>query len=463
MKKLFSIFLLSFLSLGLFSQQTIIRGTLKNGKDDVVYLVKYKDLISYEDEIISQTTIEHDGSFVLLADPGKTIYALLLTGMVGADIYLEPGTQLRLEVTADSNAQPLAYSQETSLELNFLNDSPLNRNILDSDVLYNDFIMEHFDAIYKHRKHYLIDTLRKRLERSFEGFDNAYFENYIEYKIAGIEHFARKKSLETIAREHFIGKPVRYQNTEYMYLFHQLFDEYFISKSRQVDVVSFITAIKNKDGFDVFREMAWQDELLNKDERLLEMVLLNTLKELHNIPAIDRDQIILILNEAKTKLNHEENRKIASNLFAKFTRLKPGTPAPDFILPGLSTDSLSRQQLEGKITFINFWNLDCRSCIASLDSIANVYDHFKDDIRIVSISTDKDTFTASEFVKKKGYPWPFLHFNNQYEVLYNYRVFTFPHNILLDKQGNVLRYPAKLPAEHIKDVLRRYSNSAAGN
>lgn len=449
--------------MGLFSQQTTIRGTLKNGKGDVVYLVKYKDMISYEDEIISRTIAKNDESFELKAEVGETIYAILSTGMIGADIYLQPGAHLKLEVIADPGAQPLAYSQEAGLELNFLSDSPLNRNILDADALYNDFIMEHFDAIYKHRKHHLIDTLRQRLKRSFEGFDMAYFENYIAYKIAGIEHFARKKSLATIAGEHFIGKPVRYQNTEYMYLFHQLFDEYFISKSRQVDVVSFITAIRNKDGFDAFWKIAQKDELLKEDNRLLEMVLLNTIKELHNIPAIDRDHIILILKEAETKLNHKENRKIASNLITKFTRLKVGTPAPDFTLPGLNSDSLSRQQLEGKITFINFWNLDCRSCIATLDSIAKVYDRFNDAIRIVSISTDKDPFAASRFVETKGYPWTFLHFNKQFEVLYNYRVFTFPHNILLDEEGNVLRYPAKLPAEQIEDVLRKYSVRATGN
>lgn len=287
---------------------------------------------------------------------------------------------------------------------------------------------------------------------------NSYFSSYVKYKFASIEHFARQKSLQTVIGEYIINQPVLYNNIEYMAFFHQVFDDYLFSFSQEVDISDLVKSIKEKGNYRDIYEMARKDTTLKKDERILEMVLMNTLNELYNYQGIDRPKIIRILKEAKAQMGYEENISIASNLINKLTALNMGTKAPLFKLPDLYGDMISLEDFKDKIVYLNFWNLRCNPCIAELDSIAKINNFFKNSIAFVSISTDDDIALVRKFVEQKKYDWNFLNYDQVYDVLREYQVVTFPANILIDKSGKVIKHPAKLPAENLQMIINRIAN-----
>ena len=52
--------------------------------------------------------------------------------------------------------------------------------ILEFDNLYNNFLINNFDAIYKGRKKSLVYEFREEIENKYDTIQNEYFKNYME-------------------------------------------------------------------------------------------------------------------------------------------------------------------------------------------------------------------------------------------------------------------------------------------
>lgn len=457
MNKSLFILLFLFIPVFVFSQKINMHGEINKSHAGGIEIVKYADMISFEPEVIANTTIDSNRNFNLQFDINETIFAFIRNGLNQGELYLQSGNNYNLQLIIDTNNQPLAYSQQVNLKLNFITPDSLNKRIRYFNQMYNNFIIKNFNRIYKSRKHYLIDTLQKFVKQRF-GKMNSYFSNYVKYKFASIEHFSRKKSLETVINEYIINQPVLYNNIEYMAFFHQVFDDYLFSFSKSVDISDLVKSIKEKGNYLDIYEMASKDTTLRKNNRVIEMVLLNTINELYNYRDIDRNKIINILKAAEQVMLYKENRNIAANLVKKLTKLNPGTSAPPFTLPDQCGKNVSLDGFKGKIVYLNFWNLRCRPCIAELDSIAKINNLFENALDFVSISTDYDTNMVRKFIERKGYNWTFLNFDHNYQLLRDYQVMTFPANILIGKKGKILKHPAKLPAENLQMIINRIAN-----
>lgn len=104
-----------------------------------------------------------------------------------------------------------------------------------------------------------------------------------------------------------------------------------------------------------------------------------------------------------------------------------------------SGKSVSLQELDGKVVFINFWATWCPPCIAEMPSMNQLYAQFKDDERVVFIFVDADSRLdkAQAFLDKKKYDLPVYQLvTNIPETLF---AGSLPTTVVLDKQG-VIRY-----------------------
>jgi hypothetical protein len=88
-----------------------------------------------------------------------------------------------------------------------------------------------------------------------------------------------------------------------------------------------------------------------------------------------------------------------------------------------------------------------------------LYEKYKKDIVIVSISIDKKRKKAERFVKRKPYPWYFVHFDDNYELLENYKVKTIPLYYLIDSKGKILLSPAPRSEELDKYLAEFFAKS----
>lgn len=459
MKFRFILIVLAVLPLFTFSQASI-EGQTKNAQGKKITLSTYADMISYLEKTLASARIADDGTYTLEVPAKKVGFYNISIDFQTAEFYLQPDQHYMVNIEYDNVNSQISFTNPVSLKYELIQpDSGLNQNIQVVNAIYNDFILGNFNAIYKRKQKHLLDSLKKYIHKAIKDTTNEYLKNYIRYKIASVEQFARIKSREKIAEEYLIGREVLYNNVEYMAFFNQYFDKYFAATSREIGWDELAFAINESADFNAFMAVIEKDRLLSRNRRILEMVVLKELQNLYYLEGMEKENIRMFLSMAGTSFKYPENRDIAVNVIRKLTYLKTGTKAPDFQLPDFMGTLIELSDLTDRPTFINFWNLSCKPCLDELDSIAAYKTQLNNRIRFISVSTDTDVVAAQKFVAHKEYGWTFLHYNEDYQLLKDYQVRTYPHNIIIDQEGDVIKYPAKLPGESMKNMLRNISRA----
>jgi len=149
-----------------------------------------------------------------------------------------------------------------------------------------------------------------------------------------------------------------------------------------------------------------------------------------------------------------ENRKLAENLLIRMKRLQPGSPAPDFKLAGVSGKyEYQLSDFSGKFIYLAFFESGNPACQSELDLIRDIYDEYRNKVAFVAISVDKDPGKLTEYLKKAELPWLVLHYSGNIDLLENYDASTFPHFLLIDEKGRILRCPAPSPSENVQKLF----------
>ena len=146
----------------------------------------------------------------------------------------------------------------------------------------------------------------------------------------------------------------------------------------------------------------------------------------------------------------------AENLIYMLTKLKPGTKAPEFSLRDREQKELSLQSLQGKPVLLCFWTTYCQACLSEMDLIKPLFDKYQENVHFVSISADKYFSKMLFFINlKSDWVWTFVHVGDQPDVLKDYDVRTYPLFVLIDKAGNIYKYPAELPGSGLEAEVQK--------
>jgi len=100
-------------------------------------------------------------------------------------------------------------------------------------------------------------------------------------------------------------------------------------------------------------------------------------------------------------------------------------------------ESVSTENLKGKVVFINFWASWCPPCRAEMPSIVKLYKQFKNDERyvFVFINEDDDKQKAINYLKKEGFDLPIM--TSASSISQELYSGTLPTTIILNKAGEV--------------------------
>jgi thiol-disulfide isomerase/thioredoxin len=82
--------------------------------------------------------------------------------------------------------------------------------------------------------------------------------------------------------------------------------------------------------------------------------------------------------------------------------------AEPMIFKNADGELLTTESLKGKIVFINFWASWCPPCLAEMPSIQKLFDHYRNDSRIVFIMADADNkvVESTSFLRKRSIELP---------------------------------------------------------
>lgn len=154
--------------------------------------------------------------------------------------------------------------------------------------------------------------------------------------------------------------------------------------------------------------------------------------------SVERYQEILPLFNDFMKTNRIPgyDEKVA-DLYHKFSRVSPGTLAPEFSGKSENGAGISLSQLRGKVVYLNFWASWCGSCIRKMEMFNDFADELQArGVEIINISIDQDrskwqnallerTFRGKQLLSADSSPNPAT----------LYQVEAVPQYFILNKDG----------------------------
>jgi thiol-disulfide isomerase/thioredoxin len=273
--------------------------------------------------------------------------------------------------------------------------------------------------------------------------------------MAALEQLTQYYNIAQLAKKYFTGKPILYNNLEYMDFFNSFFSKYLTATSNVIRKMDLAKILKGPEPYKAMMKALAADTVL-KSEQLRELVMLKGMMEMYNMPAYSGTDVISLIASAREQSKYPENRVVADDLISMLTRLKSGTKAPEFTLMNRDQIDLSLRSLRGKPVVLNFWTTYCEGCLSEMDLIKPLFDKYGDQVHFVSVSADKYFSKMLYFINlKKDYVWTFVNIGEQSDVLKDYDVRTYPLFVLIDKEGNIYKYPADFPGNGLEADLQK--------
>ncbi|HRZ77789.1 MAG TPA: TlpA disulfide reductase family protein, partial [Bacteroidales bacterium] len=297
------------------------------------------------------------------------------------------------------------------------------------------------------------DSLRERFGAGLDISD-PFLALSIRYRIGTLDDMLRSAGRAELFIRYFAGQPILYQHPDYMEFFNSFFSRYLTHVSRKIPLGELAYRVNEEKSYASVLDLLGRDSLL-RSEPIRELVLLRNLREMFYTPEFVPEAVIDILNQLKRTTRIPEHRRIAENLSYRLLQMREGNhpPALTFLTP--SGDSLNVAELRGKYVYLQFWTSDCGVCAADMTAMDALHERFSADVAFIGVSMDLEPAVFQSFLKTQGHAWPLVYSGGDMELIDALNIRSFPTYLLLDREGKVLSYPARGPADQTDVAFRR--------
>jgi thiol-disulfide isomerase/thioredoxin len=438
-----------------FATNVTIKGTAKGAEGKNISLKRFSDNLTQKELLLAKSTIDSSGNFELKCELQSTGLAIVHIEYYMGEMYLEPNKSYTVEI------KNLVFNEKLDRVNHYLsplncyikvisdNKNELNQLIPKLNLNYNLFIRKNIVLVKNKEILPKVDTFLIALQDTFAGINDPFFKDYLTYRIASLKFLTGYSDPLKLMTDYIVNKPVLYDNIEYMTFVSDYFENYFKDITRPVRLSDLnIPVNKNKSYFEAL-DVLGNDTLL-RNEVLREMVLLKTLDVLYSSANFSKKAVLEVLKQFAVQSKFEKHRLIASNLIESYSKFEKGMPAPEFKLADTKDSLIRLSDFKGRIVYVNFFANWCKSCMDELELMKKLHEKYKNQVAFVSISVDREFMKTFYLQRDKKYEWEFLHFNNDYDMLENYSVFSYPSFVLIGKDGNFIQCPAPKPSENIE-------------
>ena len=157
---------------------------------------------------------------------------------------------------------------------------------------------------------------------------------------------------------------------------------------------------------------------------------------------------------------NDDQKKAITKIYEVLKTLDPGNPSPKFVgYENNAGGTMSLDDLKGKYVYIDVWATWCAPCKAEIPFLKKVEKQYHGkNIEFVSISIDRDLDHDKwkQMIIDKELGGVQLLADKQFKSKFvqDYQIRGIPHFILLDPEGNIVKYSAPRPSnEELIDLL----------
>jgi thiol-disulfide isomerase/thioredoxin len=439
-------------------QNVTIKGTAKGAEGKTILLKSYSDYFTLNEQFLTRSVIDSTGKFEIKCSIPSTVLAVIHIEYYSGEIYLEQNKSYTVEIKnlvfndkldkVNYNLSPFTcYIKVVSNEKEELNNLTQKLNIM-----YNSFIKDNIYILKTKKILFEVDTFLVAVNDTFAGIKHPFFNDYLNYRIASLKLLTNYSDPYKLMIDYLFQKPILYNNIEYMTFMSGYFDNYFQDLTHPVLISDLYIPVNVNQSYPELMDVLGKDSLFI-NEKLREIIMLNTLNLLNSSNNFSKNNIISILKQVASNSKFQEHRQIAKSMFSYLLRFEKGMPAPDFTLKSSTNSDISLSDFRGKYVYINFYASWCLDCKDEMELMEKLRQNFDNDVVFISIAADREFMNMYHFARDQKYNWLFLHLNSDYDLLESYGVYSYPGFVLIGKNGEFVQCPALKPSENIELYL----------
>lgn len=435
------------------SQNVIITGVAEHQPDKLVRVITFADLFSNLEQTIAETKTDANGEFALRLTTVTTQFAFIALDLEKGEFYLSPKSNYRINIPMDTSSIQKSIFDRLPLRLSIMSDDgDIQKSIEEFNVLYNDFIYNNINSIYRTRDKSVVMNFVSQMKQEFEKVDSDYVKNYIDYSLASLLWLSRKESNQKILMNYFINKPVLYSNIQYVDFFKEFFKSYFDSEKtfRYEDLIPAI----NYGSVDNLISLVKRDSILAMDNRVSEIVAMQLLSKYYFDRYVEKERVILKFNEIANISEFEENREVAQNFIIKLQELQSGTKAPVFELVNSIGGEVSLDDFTGNFLLIAFVKENCRMCEFHMPLLKELKNELG--FQMLTIVAGNEFYQTLKIADEEEINWPIAKTDNNILLLEDYNIRTYPSYIFINPDGTIAYVNLPMLDENMEVYINRF-------
>jgi len=136
--------------------------------------------------------------------------------------------------------------------------------------------------------------------------------------------------------------------------------------------------------------------------------------------------------------------------------LKAGAKAPYFYLMNNKKDFVALSDFKGSVLLLNFWFPGCKGCLMEIPYEAKLVKKFESKnfnlVNICFFSSEDNWLKAIKKIDMKGVNL-FANDNWEKKLINTYKISSYPHYTLIDKEGNIYSNYPKRPSDGVSEKI----------
>lgn len=452
-KSIFALILLFLISNIAVSQNVKIKGNA-NVPNALVRLLTYDDMLTYEQNLVSETKSDDKGDFFIETEISDVTMAQIAVNLERVDLLIKPDATYELEISIPEQKDDVSYfeRENPSLKIININDDELYSQYHVSNMIIDDFIYNNFNQLYRNRRLSFLDTLDVAIKRIIPEIKSDFVKDNIRYRKAAIQMVVNNDNGKKVVNQYFNKQEVLYSNPAYMSLFHELFANYLssglfnASEMRRMlyeDYGVFMTYLKGKDVF------------LAENQNLAELIVAYNLKRMFYEFQDDRIVILEKLKSIAQNTKNQKNKNVVNDILKQIDRLSFNSAAPDFSLEDVNGNIVNLTDYKDNMLLVQFVNKVSSMTDYQFELLKDFSNQWQDTIQVVTIATKESFNDFEKMFEEKNYKWKLLNLENEILLLEKYHVRTFPDYVIIGTNGKIGMSPAPSPEQYLDFHVRR--------
>lgn len=411
-----------------------------------------------EEKVIGSMYVDSAGNFDFTLPLATTTHVYIDLGRLRAGIYLEPGTTYKIQLPPflqkeeQEKLNPFFSPEITTLGIINKEARNLNRQILEFTEYFDYLFNKEALAISRNNDEKRANEIQTFLDEKFLDTDPLFLQHkeltYIRLWMA-----SSPRRLREIISQNFLHQEINYELPAYTDAFMLLFKNFVPGGFEKSVRDSLESKFKTKASFSILSNTIVKDSLFNQHRELGELILLYGIFQGFYNQSMNEANVIRIAKSATTEGATYQIRDIAHALHQKLTKLRPGSPAPNFILYNQDGQKRTLEDYKGKFIYLNFVHTKNYACQRDLETMIQLQSIFKKKLEIVTVVMNENREEMESYLKQKKQKWDFLHILPYPRILDEYNIMAVPAYYLISPDGKLLLSPAPTPEENFKDAF----------